>query len=138
MADDPHIVRFLFSLSLFTFFMLVMVTANNVLQLFLGWEGVGLSSYLLINFWYSRSEANKSAIKAIVVNRIGDFGLYLGILLIVFLFKSVNFGTIFATCYLYENATLGIFGYDFGLLTLIACCIFLGTMGKSAQIGLHM
>nr|YP_009163130.1 NADH dehydrogenase subunit 5 [Balamuthia mandrillaris]AKT94905.1 NADH dehydrogenase subunit 5 [Balamuthia mandrillaris] len=138
MSEDPHIIRFIFSLSLFTFFMLVMATANNGLQLFLGWEGVGLASYLLINFWYSRSEANKSAIKAIVVNRIGDFGLYFGILLMLFVFKSTNFGTIFATCHLYESTCFNIFGYEIGVLPLIASCIFLGTMGKSAQLGLHM
>ena len=138
MYEDPHIIRFLFCLSLFTFFMLTMATANNVLQLFLGWEGVGLSSYLLINFWYSRSEANKSAIKAIVVNRVGDFGLYFALLLLIYIFKSVNFGVIFSSCYLYENAVINIFGYDIGILTIIASCIFLGTMGKSAQIGLHM
>lgn len=138
MSGDPHVLRFLFNLSLFTFFMLIMVTAGNALQLFLGWEGVGLASYLLINFWYSRSEANKSAIKAIVVNRIGDFGIYLAILLLFFVFDTLDFGVIFDSSPGCANMFMEVFGYQTSVLTLVASFIFLGTVGKSAQIGLHM
>jgi NADH-ubiquinone oxidoreductase chain 5 len=96
MSEDPHVVRFLSYLSLFTFFMILLVTGDNFLQLFVGWEGVGLCSYLLINFWYTRLQANKAAIKAMVVNRIGDVGLALGILIFFNCFKSVDFSTIFS------------------------------------------
>jgi NADH-ubiquinone oxidoreductase chain 5 len=95
MKGDPHITRFLGYLSLFTFFMLILVTSGNFVQLFLGWEGVGLSSYLLINFWFTRVQANKSAIKAILVNRVGDFGIYFALLIIFYSFRSFDFSVIF-------------------------------------------
>jgi len=96
MNEDPHYLRFMSYLSLFTFFMLILVTAGNLLQLFVGWEGVGLSSYLLINFWHTRIEANKSALKAMIVNRVGDFGLVLGICVTYYSFSSLNFNTLFS------------------------------------------
>ena len=95
MEKDAHLTRFMSYLSLFTFFMLILVSADNFIQLFLGWEGVGLCSYLLINFWFSRVQANKAALKAIIMNRVGDFGLTFAILLIFFYFKSVDFGVVF-------------------------------------------
>ena len=95
MEYDPHLPRFMSYLSLFTFFMLILVTANNFLQLFVGWEGVGLSSYLLINFWFTRIQANKAAIKAMLVNRVGDFALLLAIFTIFFIFNTLDFDTIF-------------------------------------------
>jgi NADH:ubiquinone oxidoreductase subunit 5 (subunit L)/multisubunit Na+/H+ antiporter MnhA subunit len=95
MEKDPHLTRFISYLSLFTFFMLVLVSADNFIQLFLGWEGVGLCSYLLINFWFTRVQANKAALKAVILNRIGDFGLTFGVLLIFFYFKTVDFATVF-------------------------------------------
>lgn len=139
MAHDPHLPRFMAYLSLFTFFMIMLVTADNFLQLFLGWEGVGLSSYLLINFWFSRIQANKAAIKALVVNRIGDFGLSLGIMGLFLVFKAVDFGTIFATAPLIsaQNLTLTIFNFEFDTLTVLCILLFIGAVGKSAQIGLH-
>ena len=96
MHGDPHVPRFMSYLSLFTFFMLVLVTANNYVQLFVGWEGVGLCSYLLINFWFTRIEANKAAMKAVIVNRIGDFGVSLAIFAIFFVFNAVDFATVFS------------------------------------------
>ena len=96
MAQDPHLSRFMSYLSFFTFFMLVLVTADNFVQMFVGWEGVGLCSYLLINFWFSRIQANKAAIKAMILNRIGDFGIVIGILIIFITFKSVDYATVFA------------------------------------------
>lgn len=95
MSEDPHLSRFMSYLSLFTFFMIILVTADNFLQLFLGWEGVGLCSYLLINFWFTRVQANKAAIKALVINKIGDFTLFLALLLINFMFKSIDYSTVF-------------------------------------------
>ena len=96
MAYDPHLSRFMSYLSLFTFFMLILVTADNFVQMFVGWEGVGLCSYLLINFWFARLQANKAAIKAMLMNRIGDFGLALGIMGVFLVFKSVDYATVFA------------------------------------------
>src|SRR5471032_1787471 len=96
MAEDPHQPRFFSFLSLFTFAMLMLVTANNFLQLFFGWEGVGLASYLLIGFWYTRPSANAAAIKAFIVNRVGDFGFALGILGIYYVFRTLDFDTVFA------------------------------------------
>jgi len=95
MSHDPHLPRFMSYLSLFTFFMLILVTADNYVQMFVGWEGVGLCSYLLINFWFTRIQANKAAIKAMIVNRIGDFGLAIGIFIIFIKFKSVDYATVF-------------------------------------------
>jgi len=96
MNHDPHLARFMSYLSLFTFFMLVLISADNFLQMFVGWEGVGLCSYLLINFWFTRIQANKAAIKAMLLNRVGDFSLLIGIFLIFISFKSVNYCTVSA------------------------------------------
>ena len=103
MATDPHLSRFLGYLSLFTFFMLFLVTANNFLQLFIGWEGVGLCSYLLINFWYTRIQANKSAMKAVILNRVGDCALLLAISLILYIFKSLDFHLVFSLVSLFSK-----------------------------------
>ena len=137
MNGDPHIVRFLGYLSLFTFFMLMLVTSGTFVQLFLGWEGVGLSSYLLINFWYTRIQANKSAMKAIIVNRFGDFGIYFSLLLIFFFFKSFDFGTVFNLIYLLVGTKLDVLWFSFDKIDLICFFLFLGAIGKSAQLGLH-
>ena len=137
MAGDPHIVRFLGYLSLFTFFMLMLVTSGNFVQLFLGWEGVGLSSYLLINFWYTRVQANKSAMKAIIVNRFGDFGIYFSLLLMFFFFKSFDFAVIFNLTYLLDLQLFQFLWFSFNKLDLICFFLFLGAIGKSAQLGLH-
>jgi NADH-ubiquinone oxidoreductase chain 5 len=137
MSEDPHIPRFMSYLSLFTFFMLMLVTADNLIQLFLGWEGVGLCSYLLINFWYTRLQANKAAIKAMLMNRIGDLGLSLGILLIFYIFKSVNFTEIFPLVPFFAKKTIHILTYDIQVLNLICILLFIGAVGKSAQLGLH-
>jgi NADH-ubiquinone oxidoreductase chain 5 len=137
MGQDPHFVRFMSYLSLFTFFMLVLVTSNNFLQLFLGWEGVGLASYLLINFWFTRVQANKSAIKAMLMNRVGDFFLGLGVGFVFYTFKTVDFGAVFALVPLVSSTTIGLFFFEVDKLTLIGVCLFLGAVGKSAQLGLH-
>src|SRR3989338_4029624 len=97
MGHDPHLQRFLSYLSLFTFFMLILVTADNFLQLFVGWEGVGLASYLLIGFWFKKPSANAAAIKAFIVNRVGDFGLIIAIALIYFVFGTINFDQVFSS-----------------------------------------
>jgi NADH-ubiquinone oxidoreductase chain 5 len=137
MSHDPHLPRFMSYLSLFTFFMLILVTADNFIQLFVGWEGVGLCSYLLINFWFTRIQANKAAIKAMIVNRIGDFGLALGIFSIYITFNSVEYSTVFALVPLFEADVLNFLGFEFHLLTLIGILLFIGAVGKSAQLGLH-
>ena len=151
MANDPHSSRFMCYLSIFTFFMLMLVTADNLLQLFFGWEGVGLASYLLISFWFTRLQANKAAIKAMLVNRVGDFGLALGIMACVAVFQSVDFAVLFScadsisvlTSYdvglLLEGDSSAVSTHSFGVTTLTAICLllFVGAVGKSAQIGLH-
>jgi NADH-ubiquinone oxidoreductase chain 5 len=140
METDPHKSRFFSYLSLFTFFMLVLVTADNFVQMFVGWEGVGLCSYLLINFWHTRLQANKAAMKAVFVNRVGDFGLLMGIFLIFWVFKTVNYLTFFALVPFYStelNYNLPFFHSSIDVLTLICFFLFVGVMGKSAQIGLH-
>lgn len=137
MADDPHIPRFMAYLSIFTFFMLMLVTANNFIQMFLGWEGVGLASYLLINFWFTRLQANKSAIKAMLVNRVGDFGLALGIMGVFVIFKTVDFATVFACAAHVQNYEIIVAGYPCHALTIIGILLFIGAVGKSAQLGLH-
>ena len=140
METDPHLPRFISYLSLFTFFMLILVTADNFVQMFVGWEGVGLCSYLLINFWYTRLQANKSAIKAVIVNRVGDFGLVLGLLSIFYVFKSFDYNTVFALVpYFYNYITFNIPFFDTNINILVFICIFLfvGAVGKSAQLGLH-
>ena len=137
MAEDPYRPRFFAYLSLFTFFMLALVTADNLVQLFFGWEGVGLMSYLLIGFWYHKPEANAAAIKAFIVNRVGDFGFALGIFALFMLVGSVNFETIFAQAPALVGKTIHIFGHDYDALTVICLLLFMGAMGKSAQFLLH-
>ncbi len=136
MAHDPHRPRFFAYLSFFTFAMLMLVTSDNLLQLFFGWEGVGLASYLLINFWFKKPSANDAAIKAFLVNRIGDFGFALGIMGIFFCFGSVEFSTL-----LVPSAgmvkTFVLFGHEVDALTISCLLLFMGAMGKSAQLGLH-
>jgi len=137
MAYDPHLPRFMSYLSLFTFFMLILVTADNFIQMFVGWEGVGLCSYLLINFWFTRIQANKAAIKAMVLNRIGDFGLVLGILIIFVEYKAVDYATVFAVTPILVGNSFSFLGFDFDLITIICFFLFVGAVGKSAQLGLH-
>ena len=137
MHHDTAIPRFMCYLSLFTFFMLMLITSDNLVQLFFGWEGVGLASYLLIGFWYNKPTANAAAIKAFLVNRVGDFGFALGIFAVFMLFQTVELDTIFAAAEGKKDATFVIFGAEVHALT--ACCLllFVGAMGKSAQLGLH-
>jgi NADH-ubiquinone oxidoreductase chain 5 len=137
MASDPHLSRFMCYLSLFTFFMLILVTADNFVQMFVGWEGVGLCSYLLINFWFTRIQANKAAIKAMVMNRIGDFGLVLGILLIFVSFKAVDYATVFSVAPVIKNTNVCFLNVEFDTLTVIGFFLLVGAIGKSAQLGLH-
>ncbi|HEY2755625.1 MAG TPA: NADH-quinone oxidoreductase subunit L, partial [Pseudolabrys sp.] len=137
MHEDPYRPRFFAYLSLFTFAMLMLVTADNLVQLFFGWEGVGLASYLLIGFWYQKPEANAAAIKAFVVNRVGDFGFALGIFAIFFLVGSVEFDTVFAQVPSLVGKTIPFFGWHPDALTLTCLLLFMGAMGKSAQFLLH-
>lgn len=137
MAYDPNLSRFMSYLSLFTFFMLMLVTADNFLQMFLGWEGVGIASYLLINFWYTRVQANKSALKAIIVNRIGDFFLSLGIAIIFYVFKTVDFSTVFALVPLQSTESFNFVAFEVNKITFIGLMLLFGAVGKSAQLGLH-
>jgi len=137
MAHDKGIPRFMSYLSLFTFFMLMLVTADNFVQLFFGWEGVGLCSYLLIGFWYDRPSANAAAIKAFVVNRIGDFGFALGIFAVYKIFGSLQFDTVFAAAPDVAHNTMHFLGGEVDALTVTCILLFIGAMGKSAQIGLH-
>ena len=137
MAEDPGRPRFFSYLSLFTFAMLMLVTANNFLQLFFGWEGVGLASYLLIGFWYKKPEANAAAIKAFIVNRVGDFGFALGIFGIFLVFKTLDFDAVFAAAPAMVGKTFLFAGYNTDILTTLCLLLFVGAMGKSAQIGLH-
>jgi NADH-quinone oxidoreductase subunit L len=137
MQEDPDRPRFFAYLSLFTFAMLMLVTADNLVQMFFGWEGVGLASYLLIGFWYQKPSANAAAIKAFVVNRVGDFGFALGIFLVFQLTKSVSFEEVFAAIPGLEGQKIHAFGMTVDALTLTAILLFIGAMGKSAQILLH-
>ena len=137
MDEDPNRPRFFGYLSLFTFAMLMLVTADNLVQLFFGWEGVGLASYLLIGFWYQKPSANAAAIKAFVVNRVGDFGFALGIFAIYMLLKSTDFETIFAGAPGLSGKTIDFFGWHADALTLTCLLLFMGAMGKSAQFLLH-
>jgi proton-translocating NADH-quinone oxidoreductase chain L len=138
MEKDPHLPRFMSYLSVFTFFMLMLVTANNWIHMFFGWEGVGLSSYLLINFWFTRSQANTSAIKAMLVNRVGDFGLALGIMAIFAVFQTVDFITVFSCAHHAKDCYFIFFTFELHALTTICLLLFVGAVGKSAQLGLHM
>jgi NADH-quinone oxidoreductase subunit L len=137
MHEDEHRPRFFAYLSLFTFAMLMLVTSDNLVQMFFGWEGVGLASYLLIGFWYKKPSANAAAIKAFVVNRVGDFGFALGIFLIFVLFGSVGFEQIFPRVADMTGKTYHFLGYDWNALTLACLLLFMGAMGKSAQFLLH-
>ena len=137
MSHDPHKPRFMSYLSLFTFSMLALVVSDNFLQLFFGWEGVGLCSYLLIGFWYKKESANNAAIKAFIVNRIGDFGLAIGIFLIFFFFGTINFEEVFQSTSQFAEKKIDFFSFELNLLTLICIFLFIGAMGKSAQFLLH-
>ncbi len=138
MSHDPHKARFMAYLSLFTFAMLMLVTSDNLLQLFFGWEGVGVASYLLIGFWNHKRSANIAAVKAFVVNRIGDFGLILGVMGIYYLFGTLNFDGIFAQVPEQAARYLHFFGQEVHALTFVGLLLFMGAMGKSAQLGLHV
>ena len=137
MHDDPDRPRFFAYLSLFTFAMLMLVTSDNLLQMFFGWEGVGLASYLLIGFWYKKPSANAAAIKAFVVNRVGDFGYALGIFATFAVFGSIEFDVIFATAGDVAGQTFSFLGMEVDILTTICFLLFMGAMGKSAQFLLH-
>ena len=137
MHDDPHRSRFFAYLSLFTFAMLTLVTADNLLQMFFGWEGVGVASYLLIGFWYQKPSANAAAMKAFIVNRVGDFGFALGICGVYVLFDSISFAEIFANAEAMQGKTIHFLGQEWDALTTICLLLFMGAMGKSAQFLLH-
>ena len=137
MSHDPHKPRFMAYLSLFTFAMLMLVTSDNFIQLFFGWEGVGLCSYFLIGFWFKKESANAAAIKAFVVNRVGDFGFALGIFLIFYLFGTVNYNDVFQQIPTITDTNLNFLGLEIGAINLICFLLFIGAMGKSAQIFLH-
>nr|WP_047575209.1 NADH-quinone oxidoreductase subunit L [Methylobacterium sp. ZNC0032] len=137
MREDPHRPRFFAYLSLFTFAMLMLVTSDNLVQMFFGWEGVGLASYLLIGFWYQKPSANAAAMKAFIVNRVGDFGFSLGIFLVFVLFGSVGFDAIFPRAGELASQSFRFLGYDWNAMTLTCLLLFMGAMGKSAQFLLH-
>ncbi len=137
MEEDPYRPRFFGYLSMFTFAMLMLVTADNLVQMFFGWEGVGLASYLLIGFWYHKPEANAAAIKAFLVNRVGDFGFSLGIFALFAMVGSVDLDTIFAQAPTLVGKTIHLFYWNVDALTLICLWLFMGAMGKSAQFLLH-
>jgi NADH-quinone oxidoreductase subunit L len=137
MSHDNSIARFFSYLSLFTFAMLMLVTADNLVQLFFGWEGVGLASYLLIGFWYTKESACRAAMKAFIVNRVGDLFFATGIALVFFLFNSVGFSEIFTAIPAHQNDMYHVLGRDFRAYEVIGVLLFLGAMGKSAQLGLH-
>ena len=137
MKHDRHKTRFMSYLSLFTFAMLTLVTADNFLQLFFGWEGVGLCSYLLIGFWYKKPKANAAAIKAFIVNRVGDFGFAIGIFLIFLFYGTVNYVEVFQQTPFLVEKQIVFLGFESNLITLICLLLFIGAMGKSAQILLH-
>ena len=137
MSHDPHKPRFMSYLSLFTFAMLTLVTSDNFIQLFFGWEGVGLCSYFLIGFWYKKESANAAAIKAFVVNRVGDFGFALGIFLIFYIFGTVNYNEVFQQIPQILDNNLVFWGIQLKTVDLICILLFMGAMGKSAQFLLH-
>jgi NADH-quinone oxidoreductase subunit L len=137
MADDPHRARFFAFLSLFTFAMLMLVTADNFVQMFFGWEGVGLASYLLIGFWYTRPTANAAAIKAFVVNRVGDFGFGLGIFATFLIFGQLGFDDVFKAVPGVAGKAIHFLSWDFDAMTVVCLLLFMGAMGKSAQFLLH-
>src|SRR6202171_2884115 len=137
MEEDPYRPRFFSYLSLFTFAILMLVTADNLVQLFFGWEGVGLASYLLIGFWYYKPEANAAAIKAFIVNRVGDFGFALGIFAVFMMTGAVDLDTVFAQAPSLTGKTMHFLSWDLDALTVICLLLFMGAMGKSAQFLLH-
>lgn len=137
MSHDEHKARFMAYLSLFTFAMLMLVTSDNLLQLFFGWEGVGVASYLLIGFWNHKHSANAAAVKAFVVNRVGDFGLIIAMAAIFVVFGTIQFEGIFEQAAAKAGATMNLFGFELHALTVICLFLFMGAMGKSAQLGLH-
>jgi NADH-quinone oxidoreductase subunit L len=137
MREDPYRPRFFGYLSMFTFAMLMLVTADNLVQLFFGWAGVGLASYLLIGFWYHKPEANAAAIKAFIVNRIGDFGFALGIFAVFMFTGAIDLDTVFAQAPALTGKTINLFGWQADALTVICLFLFMGAMGKSAQFLLH-
>jgi NADH-quinone oxidoreductase subunit L len=137
MSHDDSKPRFMAYLSLFTFAMLMLVTADNLLQLFFGWEGVGLASYLLIGFWWHKHSANAASMKAFIVNRVGDLGLALGLMTAFIVFGTIQFDGIFNSVPAKASATFHFFGYDIHAMTLIGLLLFIGAVGKSAQLGLH-
>ncbi len=137
MHNDKARARFMSYLSLFTFAMLMLVTSDNLLQLFFGWEGVGVVSYLLIGFWYHKPSAHKAAMKAFIVNRVGDFGFALGIFVIFYLFGSIEFDDIFSNASDFSNTFIVFLGFELRALEVAAILLFIGAMGKSAQLGLH-
>ena len=137
MSHDPHKPRFMSYLSLFTFMMLSLITADNFLQLFFGWEGVGLASYLLIGFWFKKETANNASMKAFIVNRVGDLGLLIAMFLIFKTFGTLNFSEVFSQAADQSKNSIKIFGGEYNLITTICVFLFIGAMGKSAQIFLH-
>ena len=137
MHEDPSRQRFFSYLSLFTFAMLMLVTSNNFMQLFFGWEGVGLASYLLIGFWHHKESANNAAMKAFIVNRVGDFGFALGIFCIFYIFGSLDFDYVFSNVKYMADQNIYILGYSFNSISFICVLLFIGAMGKSAQFFLH-
>ena len=138
MAHDPHLSRFMSYLSLFTFFMVILVTGDNFVQMFVGWEGVGFCSFLLINFWFTRLQANKAAIKAMLVNRISDLILILGILTIFYNIRTIEYFSTFASISIVKNFNFIFFNYSLNIIDVACILIFIGAMGKSAQIFLHL
>jgi NADH-quinone oxidoreductase subunit L len=137
MSRDPSIPRFMAYLSFFTFFMLMLVTASNFVQLFFGWEGVGLASYLLIGFWHQKTPPNRAAMKAFIMNRVADVALVLGIAAVYLIFKTLNFQAVFELAMLKANDTFSFLGVELPVITTICVLFFVGAMGKSAQIGFH-
>lgn len=137
MSHDPHLARFMCYLSLFTFFMLILVTGDNLIQMFLGWEGIGLASYLLINFWFTRIQANKAAIKAMILNRIGDFSLVMGILLAFTYYKAVDYATLAVITPFFTHSIVNFLNLQLNLVDILGLLFFIGATGKSAQLFLH-
>ena len=138
MSEDKSVARFMSYLSLFTFFMLALVTADNFVQLFFGWEGVGVASYLLIGFWFKKESANNASIKAFVTNRVGDFGLMMAIAIIYMVFDSVEYSQVFGAAKSVELVQYQVFGHVVNIIDITCILLFIGAMGKSAQIGLHV
>nr|WRY73349.1 NADH dehydrogenase subunit 5 [Phytophthora cinnamomi] len=138
MAHDPHLSRFMSYLSLFTFFMIILITGDNFIQMFVGWEGVGFCSYLLINFWFTRLQANKAAIKAMLVNRISDLILLLGVLTIFYNIRTIEYFSTFAAISIVKDFKFIFFNYILSIIDVACILIFIGAMGKSAQIFLHL